>query len=72
MALANTLVYYDTATITAVINFIIKASCGASSVKHFMVVINATAYHATMFVTVSLSHPKAVFLVVCNPSMNDL
>jgi hypothetical protein len=41
MEVANTLAYHDTATMTAVENFIVKA-------------------------------PKAVFLIVCDPSVNEL
>ncbi len=38
MELVNTLDYYDTATITAVISFIVQAPAGANVIKPFMVV----------------------------------
>ncbi len=38
MELVNTLDYYDTATITAVISFIVQAPAGVNVIKLFMVV----------------------------------
>ncbi len=53
MAVANTLAYYDTASIRAVKSFMIQAP-GTCSLKHFVAIINTTVVHTPVAYTVKL------------------